>query len=347
MRKLISLAAQAASNMFRRREQSPPPPIITVTRDNPTHRRWRDEEQAYNRIEEFARQVGTHGGDLSALQRRLMPFGRAGAFLARMLSGGRRMSQAEAEVAAQVIDAIGSGSMPTPQALRDLDDAMSRASGGGLPSVHGQSQPIQGPPQTVAAGSPPQNVPAGQTDWSPLVRTPNSTNVFSIQYHYPSKTLYVRFLAPDLNPDAITHGRSKGGLPAIKGTPGMTVMGQSSAAGPLYAYYAVPKLVFQQLLSVAHQGGQVGPGVKSPGTGVWELLRIRGSRWAHHFKYRLIEGSEHVGPRGQKYYYVPRKITENGYRSRSMNIGRQWARSSLPATARPSRGVPNRGRRSL
>ena len=347
MRRLITQAATAAASLFSRRLSQPAAPSVTVTRDTPQHQRWREDEEAQNRVREFAKLAGTSADGLTGLQRRLMAFGRPGAFLARILSGGRRMSPEESRVANQVIDVMGRNAVPTPGQLRDLTDAMERATNGAdvLPTAPRQP-PVQGPPQTMS-GDGAGAAPAAQADWSSLVRTPNSTNVYSLQYHYPSQTLYVRFQAPDLNPDAITHHTSRGGLQAIRGQSGKTVLGQVIQPGPLYAYYAVPKQVFRQLILVANEGNPVGPGVKSPGTGVWELLRIRGSRWAHHFKYRLIEGSEHTGPNGTSSFYVPRKVTADGYRSRSMNIGRNWARSSLPATGRPNRGVPNRGRRSL
>lgn len=150
--------------------------------------------------------------------------------------------------------------------------------------------------------------------------TPGSSNVYSYVFERESVRtgiLYVTFKA---------------------WSPGR---GKSDAAGPTYAYYDVPLRVYQSFQADAES---------SPGSAVWNYLRVRGSVSEHHFHYRIVAGTLVQGSG----VYVPRKATRLGFKNRAVpNVGggrRGYERSSLPEQnflpdrARPDRGNPDRGR---
>lgn len=176
--------------------------------------------------------------------------------------------------------------------------------------------------------------------FSPLKRTPQSSNVYSFQFDYLTGTLYVRFQAPNINPLAVTNYTSQGGMKAMAGELGKTVMGKSGKAGALYAYYNVPIKTFRRIEKAG-----------SAGKAVWNDLRERGSAYGHQFKYGLVESTMVPGEKGEMAHYVPRKATASGFRSRSVarpGLGRrQYVSSTLPQRMYPNRGrpdPPNRGR---
>ena len=176
--------------------------------------------------------------------------------------------------------------------------------------------------------------------FSPLKRTPQSSNVYSFQFDYLTGTLYVRYQAPNINPLAVTNYTSQGGMKAMAGDLGKTVMGKSGKAGALYAYYNVPIKTYRRI----ERAG-------SAGKAVWNDLRERGSAYGHQFKYGLVESTMVPGEKGEMAHYVPRKATASGFRSRSVarpGLGRrQYVSSTLPQRMYPNRGrpdPPNRGR---
>jgi len=173
---------------------------------------------------------------------------------------------------------------------------------------------------------------------SPVVRTPGSSNVYSFQYNFETSTLYVRYQAHSVNSSAVSV-KNTHGLGRIKGTLGQTVGGKTGGPGPMYAYYDVPKRVFERLVRA-----------QSAGRAVWDDLRIRGTAYGHQYSYGLVDAQEVQTDEG-KGFYVPRKITAGGYRTRSFapgaGAGRGYALSSLPREDRNFRGrpdAPNRGR---
>lgn len=181
--------------------------------------------------------------------------------------------------------------------------------------------------------------------------TPQSSNVFAFQYDFVTSTLYVQFKAPIINSTAVTNYRSAEKMRAMAGDLGKTVSGKTNDPGPLYAYYDVPNKIYKQLIAA-----------QSAGKAVWDLLRVRGTIYGHQYRYALVAGVEVPGENGQPAFYVPRKATHRGYRSRSVAVPgmgpRRYVSSTLPQDLRggtrgqgrpirPSRGrpdPPNRGR---
>lgn len=190
-----------------------------------------------------------------------------------------------------------------------------------------------------------------------FVRTSNSSTVYEIGYDITSRppTLYVRF-----------YETRKGG-------------GKSKSPGPLYQYLNVSLNEFLSLYKVRNKGHKttgtehleetIG-GDASPGTWIWDHLRIRGTVSGHHKSYEL------VGVMGD---YVPRqaKLYPSGerYETRTvMNVttGKRMTSTLEPGPAdslvsrrlqaamalnpsgsrpvnrgtprRPNPGTPNRGR---
>lgn len=162
-----------------------------------------------------------------------------------------------------------------------------------------------------------------------------SSNVYSYFWQPESKysgILYVTFLAPS----------------ASKNSP-------RTGAGPTYAYYGVTTQKYRRFRTQA---------LESPGSAVWDHLRVRGTIFGHQVQYRLVAVT------GE---YVPRKATRKGFRTRYLKpLGnpsqvnarlpanatnrerelyrRGFRRSTLPAQdygqtdrGTPDRGAPDRG----
>ncbi len=162
-----------------------------------------------------------------------------------------------------------------------------------------------------------------------------SSNVYSYFWQPESKhsgILYVTFLAPAVSKNAPRTG-----------------------PGPTYAYYGVTTQKFRRFRTQA---------IESPGSAVWDHLRVRGTIFGHQVQYRLVAVT------GE---YVPRKATRKGFRTRYLKpLGRPsqvnarlpanatnrerelyrrgFRRSTLPAQdygqtdrGTPDRGAPDRG----
>ena len=153
-----------------------------------------------------------------------------------------------------------------------------------------------------------------------MVKAGRSTNVHSFGYKLDSWTLFVRFWA----------GAAK-----------------NKHAGPLYSYFQVEPEKFLEMYRVRGAGDRHTPGVKSPGTFVWERLRILGTVSGHQVDYKLT---------GVARGYVPRKAVFTGvqeeYRARTFKTVKG---DVLHSTLDPgpvgwggrggvNRGTPNRGR---
>jgi len=157
-------------------------------------------------------------------------------------------------------------------------------------------------------------------DWEAVQRgmiRVQSSNVWSYYYERESRThgiLYVTFKADGEN------GKKQ------------------EAPGPTYMYASVPVRVYHRFQETARG---------SPGSAVWDELRVRGTAYGHQFIYRLV----HVT--GE---YIPRKATVRGFRTRNLPaIGstgrRSFRRSTLEERlfnqdyrGRPNDGRPNDGR---
>jgi hypothetical protein len=112
--------------------------------------------------------------------------------------------------------------------------------------------------------------------------------------------------------------------------------GKMRSPGPTYAYYDVPVIKYESFKRAAAQ---------SAGKAVWDYLRVRGSVSDHQHDYRLVAATL-VQQTGE--FYIPRKVTQKGYKTRNLpapGVGRRSAmRSTLPPREFVNRGGPNRGR---
>ena len=178
-----------------------------------------------------------------------------------------------------------------------------------------------------------------------------SSNVHSYGYDYNTATMYVRYLAAATRGSSIKGGESmfaKGKTPRAK--KGRTVTQYRKGAGSLYAYYKVPSSVFEAMDYAS-----------SKGSAVWSLLRDRGSRWSHKFKYDMVGVGMRLNMTDEGRItggisYVPRKALKSGFRKRTvMHASGRKYRSILPGErfgkgkggqpnrATPNRAAPNRG----
>ncbi len=143
-----------------------------------------------------------------------------------------------------------------------------------------------------------------------MVRTPQSSNVYSYGYDIENALLYVRFKAPG-------KGRKRPDQP-----------------GPLYQYRNVPPEVFLKLHEAA-----------SKGAAVWDLLRIRGTLSGHQYDYALVGITGNYVPR--KATLTPQG--EVFLRRQVQTVGGKWLQSELPDQLvrafplRPESGAPRRG----
>jgi hypothetical protein len=122
---------------------------------------------------------------------------------------------------------------------------------------------------------------------------------------------------------------------------GQTLTNSRRGPGPVYDYRGVPERVFRRFASAG-----------SKGKAVWDLLRIRGTIFGHHYDYSLVAASvvDVVRPitttrsgmlAGEKVgslTYVPRKATIEGFKPRQIRQGSQTFRSVLPGSALKSAG---------
>lgn len=155
-----------------------------------------------------------------------------------------------------------------------------------MQQITGKRPPTpSGPPKvaTVGGEKPPED---REIEMTPV----SSSNVHSIGYSEAKLELRVRFLA-------------------TKGD------GSRSGPGPLYAYYGVPKRVWEILRNAG-----------SVGAAVWDKLRIRGTVAGHQFDYRLIGVGDDEN--------VPRKQTGAGLNPREIEQGDRRFKSNRPGTGR-------------
>jgi hypothetical protein len=194
---------------------------------------------------------------------------------------------------------------------------------GGKPSPTGKSRLK---PQQPAK-------PGEEAEYAEEILTPQSSNVYSFSYYRASGdklgTLYVTFKASKLNPDGLRHVKGHGGRQQLRGTLGSTHSGgKSNEPGSQYGYYRVPPAIFTRMKAAV-----------SKGKFVWDALRIRGTIYGHQYAYSLVQGQIVTG--GKSGLYVPRRATQEGFRSRSLadaGTGRRgFTVSTLPATKFPDR----------
>lgn len=177
-------------------------------------------------------------------------------------------------------------------------------------------------PRPMVQRSPPTE--AEKSRWSAEIFAPQSSNVYSFQYHEPAHretgVLYVTYRAPLLDSESLSYGRGNAagvtGKRQLIGKLGSTHKSgaRPNAPGPKYAYSNVPKKVFFEMQAAAQAGGSVGKKV-------WDKLRIRHTNFGHKFPYALVSPSVHAET-GQE--YIPRKATANGFASRTVHAGGRW-----------------------
>jgi len=145
-----------------------------------------------------------------------------------------------------------------------------------------------------------------------MVRSPESSNVYSFGYDAETASLFIRFKAPP--------------------PPGSGMREKPDRPGPLYQYFHVPVDVFLAMLEAP-----------SKGKAVWDLIRRRGTVSGHRYDYTLA---------GITNGYVPRKAVYMGaagewYLRRRVigESGREYVSPlpDMPARGLPDRGLPDRG----
>lgn len=317
---------------------------------------WVQEEEAARQVSDWAKSLGTDPESLTEAEKSLAQYGPLGMMIAKAMRGGRGLSGVALQAAAKLIKAFRGGGSSRP--ARIPGHAGENAQPVGMPLQPGDPgfakaveeaerasrtimppgpNPVKRVPNASEADRAEAMAQHAQPEFSPLYRTPESSNVWSFQYRYTTSTLFVRFKAPALNADAVVTSTPPGRLTSHRGALGKTVTGKTNEPGPLYAYFDVPVRVFSRLVK-AHSAGKA----------VWDNLRIRGTVWGHQFRYSLAEGANVAGQDGREGLYVPRRATQQGFKTRSVTAGgtgrRAYAMSTLPSQIRPHRGQPDRGR---
>lgn len=143
----------------------------------------------------------------------------------------------------------------------------------------------------------------------------NSSNVFSFNWFAPGNpgasmevigTLYVTFKAPILNSDNVVARKNQSGWKELRGRAGKTIAGKSDSAGVTYAYYRVPRVVFERMKKAA-----------SKGKFVWSNIRVKGTIYGHRYQYGVVSGAM-IDHDNVPMEYVPRKATADGFRKRAV-----------------------------
>lgn len=157
--------------------------------------------------------------------------------------------------------------------------------------------------------------------------SPQSSNVYSIQFDYSTGTLYVTFKENEVNASQIDAYSGQGGRSGA-GNLGKTNTGRrKNAPGARYAYFDVPPRIWERFKRDSSKGGAV-----------WDHLRIRGSVWGHQFRYRLVGAALVKTKSGELVPYVPRKATKKGYAARSLTAAGVGRRGFINTTLPPQKG---------
>jgi hypothetical protein len=319
-----------------------------------------------NRIHRAARQIGRRGriaptdivnilaGGTDPISGSVRNIGRA----IQSLQGPQRYSTRTSQSASaksgrgKLLDAFLEAISAPDITLADIQAAADLLSGVGYrvsgpgtiePPSETQTAPTSrriGPAPRAPVGAPP--LPGEESGYGQEIATPNSTNVYSFSFvPYGDKgtakrkgTLYVTFKAPRLHASRTSRGRgAHGGRVQLLGSRGV-LAGKTNSPGAMYSYDDVPVTVYNALLSARSKGGGHGPGAGTPGTTVWDKLRIRGSVDGARYSYRLVQGAV-ITQKGVSGQYVPRKATRRGFITRSLaDLGggrRGFISSTLPS----------------
>lgn len=132
------------------------------------------------------------------------------------------------------------------------------------------------------------------------IKTPQSSNVYSMQYDYPAGILYITYRAPG-QPTGYKKMRSicSGKMHSVAIRP--------NVPGATYSYGGAsrpfPRSQWESIKR-AHSKGQW----------IWENIRDCETKWRHQYPYTLVSGV----PLGGGATYIPRKLTSKGFRVRSV-----------------------------
>lgn len=293
-------------------------------------------------LREAARQLRAGGrrGVFSNLGKKFGPFGELLGILVDAFAGGRNPGRQDVDDAIQLLLDQGfqvspgpapPGPDPEPPVQAPPVHGPIRVRGGVIPA-----EPTTAPAFTTRVRRAAEAWPAEHTvetlpvrvrgaydlippdvdGFSPLILTPQSSNVYGVMFDYENQILYVQFRAP---------GEPIGYKESVSVCSGKRykVAIRPNIPGPIYSYGGagrpVPTEIFDELATSS-----------TPGRVVWDRLRVCGSHWQHQFPYSLTDI-----PSGQ---YVPRKATRRGLRVRTVptvGVGRRGGRrSTMPERIR-------------
>lgn len=159
-------------------------------------------------------------------------------------------------------------------------------------------------------------VPADVEGLSPEIETPESSNVFSLQYDFDNSLLYIRYKA-----DSAPIGY-KEIVSSCSGEKYKCAI-RPHVPGPLYSYGGAKRGITPEQFAEF-------VGAASHGKWIWNNLRVCGSQHEHQVPYTLTSV-----PAGG---YIPRRATARGFRVRNVptvGFGRRGSRqSTLPERIR-------------
>lgn len=289
----------------------------------------------------YARKTSLGGGMFHRLGQRFGPFGELLGMIVDLISGGaQRPSRRNIDDAIRLLTEQGYRVIPeppTPPAQPPVQGVQrptraqppvisTRVRGPAIPTSPGPDIPreeaaeiwpeehgLQVEPTRIRGAY--DLVPEGVEGLSPEIETPESSNIYSLQYDYNEGILYVRFKA---------EGNIIGRKIMTSICSGKEYMCQirDHEPGPLYSYGGRGhKITPDQFAAFV--------GATSKGQHLWQHYRVCGSTWAHQVPYTMVSTVSD---------YVPRKATRAGLRVRTVPTvghGRRGGRlSTLPERLR-------------
>ena len=297
---------------------------------------FRDEQTREQLREMEAKaQQGLTPQDRALFEKEFKNLGPVGDVLLRMLSGNasKTLDRRYYDLAKGLIEASG-GRVVDNRA--DLDDIMEARR---LYEFQSESD-INRLAEQRRFPQPPRIDPQGEEipepGMSAAIYSPQSSNVYSVQYDFAKSSLYVTFKANEINSKAVQTYRGRGNMISGAGDLGRTNRStRKNEPGSRYEYFDVPVRVWKLFENAS-----------SKGKTVWDKLRVRGTIHGHQYRYRLVGAMVAVGDDGKRFTYVPRKATKNGFASRSLaTIGktgkRGYANATLPEQRKVNRARPN------
>jgi len=285
-------------------------------------------------------QFQQQGGMFQQLGQKFGAFGEMIGMVADVLTGGRPPRRKDVEDAVQILTEQGANETPRgPPPAPESGIPPVR-----MPPVQRPRRPVPSQPPAIStrrAADPPrvrgaepwpeegmittlptrirgayEFIPADITGMSPMILTPESSNIYGVSYDYHSQVLMVQFNAPS---PVIGYKEMTSVCSGERYQCGI----RPHSPGPIYSYggagRGVPPATFEAMVNAA-----------SKGQFLWENIRICGTQHGHRFSYTLTDV-----PEGQT---IPRKATRRGLRVRVVpNVGqgrRGGRKSTLPESIR-------------